>query len=276
MAAEPRPQGAKKKSRRGWLVLAVIIGVLILGGILARVALPLLVIAVLLIAGLGLFTLFKGAAPRLGMRSRKSGFAALGAAALLFLGGGVAGAATSAPSQPPAAFVDTVPKLDATAQVERSTPTPKPTPTTFEEVYLDTAIPFERITADDPTIAEGTTAVTTAGVDGTKRTTYRVMYVDGAEVSREVISEAIVLAPLAEVTTRGTLKPQPVTKPAPLVQTGGGGCDSNYAGACVPIAEDVDCVGGGGNGPAFLSGTAQVVGRDVYQLDRNKDGIACN
>ena len=276
MAADPRPQGAKKKSRRGWLVLAVIIGVLILGGILARVALPLLVIAVLLSAGLGLFTLFKGAAPRLGMRSRKSGFTALGAAALLFLGGGVAGAATSAPSQPPAAFVDTVPKLDATAQVERSTPTPEPTPTTFEEVYLDTAIPFERTTADDPTIAEGTTAVTTAGVDGTKRTTYRVMYVDGAEVSREVISEAIVLAPVAEVTTRGTLKPQPVTKPAPLVQTGGGGCDSNYAGACVPIAKDVDCAGGSGDGPAYLSGTARVVGRDVYQLDRDKDGIACN
>ncbi|WP_431606782.1 hypothetical protein [Mycolicibacterium neoaurum] len=27
-------------------------------------------------------------------------------------------------------------------------------------------------------------------------------------------------------------------------------CDPNYSGACVPIASDVDCAGGSGNGPA--------------------------
>jgi len=61
--------------------------------------------------------------------------------------------------------------------------------------------------------------------------------------------------------------------PAPL--SAKGGCDSNYAGACVPIASDVDCAWGSGNGPAYFDGVAKVVGRDIYGLDRDHDGLAC-
>lgn len=52
-------------------------------------------------------------------------------------------------------------------------------------------------------------------------------------------------------------------------------CDPNYAGACVPIASDVDCQGGSGNGPAYVQGPVQVVGTDIYDLDRDNDGIGC-
>lgn len=52
-------------------------------------------------------------------------------------------------------------------------------------------------------------------------------------------------------------------------------CDPNYTGACVPIASDVDCAGGSGNGPAYVQGPVRVVGRDIYGLDRDKDGIGC-
>ena len=52
------------------------------------------------------------------------------------------------------------------------------------------------------------------------------------------------------------------------------GCDSNYDG-CVPIASDVDCGGGSGNGPAYVSGPVQVTGTDKYGLDNDKDGIGC-
>ncbi|GLY27044.1 hypothetical protein [Kineosporia sp. NBRC 101731] len=52
-------------------------------------------------------------------------------------------------------------------------------------------------------------------------------------------------------------------------------CDPNYARACVPIAMDVDCEGSGGDGPAFLSRRARVVGEDIYRLDSNGDGWAC-
>ncbi|SFR44702.1 hypothetical protein SAMN04488005_2062 [Yoonia tamlensis] len=54
------------------------------------------------------------------------------------------------------------------------------------------------------------------------------------------------------------------------------GCDPNYTGACVPIASDVDCAGGNGNGPAYVRGPVQVVGRDIYGLDRDGDGIGCD
>jgi len=72
----------------------------------------------------------------------------------------------------------------------------------------------------------------------------------------------------------------PVTRPAPVTSTttraAGGGCDPNYAGACVPIASDVDCAGGSGNGPAYVSAkNIRVVGRDIYELDRGGDGVGC-
>ena len=53
-------------------------------------------------------------------------------------------------------------------------------------------------------------------------------------------------------------------------------CDPNYSGACVPIASDVDCAGGSGNGPAYVQGPVQVIGEDIYGLDDDDDGIACD
>jgi hypothetical protein len=52
------------------------------------------------------------------------------------------------------------------------------------------------------------------------------------------------------------------------------GCDPNYE-PCVPIASDVDCAGGKGNGPAYVQGPVNVIGTDVYGLDADDDGIGC-
>ena len=51
-------------------------------------------------------------------------------------------------------------------------------------------------------------------------------------------------------------------------------CDSNYSG-CVPIASDVDSAGGPGNGPEYVKGPIKVIGKDIYGLDRDRNGIAC-
>lgn len=51
-------------------------------------------------------------------------------------------------------------------------------------------------------------------------------------------------------------------------------CDPNYSG-CVPIASDVDCAGGKGDGPAYVKGPVKVIGKDIYRLDREGDGIGC-
>ncbi|MFV0257047.1 MAG: hypothetical protein ACK5PP_01175 [Acidimicrobiales bacterium] len=53
-----------------------------------------------------------------------------------------------------------------------------------------------------------------------------------------------------------------------------GACHQNYSG-CVPVASDVDCAGRGGDGPAFVTGPVTVHGEDVYGLDGDGDGVAC-
>jgi hypothetical protein len=51
-------------------------------------------------------------------------------------------------------------------------------------------------------------------------------------------------------------------------------CDPNYSD-CVPIATDVDCAGGKGNGPVYVKGPVKVIGEDIYGLDKDGDGIGC-
>ncbi|QRF68500.1 hypothetical protein GQA70_13125 [Ponticoccus alexandrii] len=58
-------------------------------------------------------------------------------------------------------------------------------------------------------------------------------------------------------------------------------CHPSYAGGCVPVHPvDVDCDYldlslRKGNGPAYALSPFTVVGEDVYGLDRNGDGVAC-
>lgn len=59
------------------------------------------------------------------------------------------------------------------------------------------------------------------------------------------------------------------------METAQAACHPSYIGACVPFARDVDCAGGSGNGPEYARGPIQVVGPDVYGLDRDSDGVAC-
>jgi Staphylococcal nuclease homologue len=60
----------------------------------------------------------------------------------------------------------------------------------------------------------------------------------------------------------------PATSAAPT-NTANGGCDPNYAGACVPnSATDLDCSDIGAH-------DFRVVGTDVHGLDGNHDGVAC-
>lgn len=67
----------------------------------------------------------------------------------------------------------------------------------------------------------------------------------------------------------------PLAAAAPVPQQPGSSCDPNYSGPCVPIASDVDCAGGSGNGPAYVSGPVTVVGNDIYGLDRDGNGTGC-
>ncbi len=67
-------------------------------------------------------------------------------------------------------------------------------------------------------------------------------------------------------------RPAPVQRrPAARVSN----CHPNYSGCLDANAVDYDCVGGAGNGPLF-TGEVRVLGRDVFQLDSDGDGLGCD
>lgn len=140
---------------------------------------------------------------------------------------------------------------------------------TEKEVIETVAIPYEKTTIESSLYDKGTAQVTTAGSNGEKKVTYKVTLTNGIESSRDSIKEDIIKAPVSEVTSIGTY----VKPAAPERQASD--CDANYSGACVPIASDVDCAGGKGNGPAYVRGPVYVVGTDIYDLDGDGDGVGC-
>lgn len=79
----------------------------------------------------------------------------------------------------------------------------------------------------------------------------------------------VVQPPPPQPTTEQPAPPPPAADPAPQQE-----CDPNYSG-CVPIASDVDCAGGSGNGPEYVEGPVRVIGDDIYDLDRDGNGTAC-
>jgi len=162
----------------------------------------------------------------------------------------------------------------STPQSATSSPTDTPTTqvatpvTTYKDVVETEAIPYAKESINDSSRASGTSAVTTAGADGVKTKTFKVTYVDGVETARELASEVVTTPAVNEVTSIGTYV-------APVKKAVSSNCDPNYSGACVPIASDVDCAGGSGNGPAYVSGPVYVIGTDIYDLDRDGNGQGC-
>ncbi len=141
--------------------------------------------------------------------------------------------------------------------------TPSTTPTlTYRTVTVTRKLTVAAGTVKDSSLAEGRTRMIARRRSGVERRTYRVTLRDGVELSRTLVSRVVVRAPVARVVTVGTKQ---VTA----------SCDPNHSGACVPIASDVDCAGGSGNGPAYVEGPVTVIGTDIYRLDSDGDSIGC-
>lgn len=168
------------------------------------------------------------------------------------------------------------PSDSANTEVRRSfTADPTPTPTrTVKREETREPVPFTSTAVQDPNLDVGNRVLVTAGRNGERVITYEVVYEDGREVSRSVVGDVVSVPPIQEVIAEGTRVPPPPPPPPPPAPAGG--CDPNYSGPCVPISPDVDCAGGSGDGPAYVDGPVQVIGADVYDLDRDGDGIACD
>jgi resuscitation-promoting factor RpfB len=179
---------------------------------------------------------------------------ALATSALLLLGAcGSAGGLASAPT------TTAPPSVTPSATSSKAT---APAPVVKKRIVTKRpAIPFDTRRVKDPSLAKGITKVRTHGVAGLKVFTYEVTFTDGVQTNARLVRTVIAKHPVTRVIAVGTKQARQ--------------CDPNYTGACVPIASDVDCAGGGGNGPAYVQGPVTVVGTDIYGLDADDDGIGC-
>jgi hypothetical protein len=182
----------------------------------------------------------------------------------------------AAPPPAPAADTGTLdassPEPDPTASAPLSgvgppstSPSPGASPSRRVETRTVTetqAIPFRRTTVRDPSLPPGVRRVRTKGVPGVRSLTYEVTLTDGVQTGKRLLRQTVTRAPMAQVVAVGVRRQRQ--------------CHPNYSGACVPIASDVDCEGGDGNGPAYVAGPVRVTGADVYRLDRDGDGVACD
>jgi hypothetical protein len=192
------------------------------------------------------------------MSTAKKVLVVLGVPVLLF---GAAGAMGEPPKDEPSKEL-----IESTASVKQATvEAPTIETKTVEETET---IPFQTETQHDSSLPKGRTKIAVAGVNGDKTITFKVTYEDGVEIDRQKVSEVISKEPVTQIKKIGT---KVAAKPKPKPSN----CDSNYSGACVPIASDVDCASGSGNGPAYVNGPVYVTGTDIYDLDRDGDGVGC-
>jgi hypothetical protein len=169
---------------------------------------------------------------------------------------------TAAVNATPPAPSATVEATDEPSATEAPSPTAEPTPVVETRRVTETQpISFQTRRVNDPSFAAGTTKVQTSGMAGVKTLTYEVTFTNGMETSRRLQGAVVTKAPVTRVIAVGT-------KPAQQ-------CDPNYSGACVPIASDVDCAGGTGNGPAYVEGPVRIIGTDIYRLDSDGDRVGC-
>ncbi|CAN5203514.1 hypothetical protein BH11ACT2_BH11ACT2_00840 [soil metagenome] len=135
---------------------------------------------------------------------------------------------------------------------------------THKTVTKKVAIPYKTVTKKTASLKKGVRKTSVAGVAGIRTTVITVTYRDGVQVAKKVLTSTVTKRPVNKVVLLGT-------KAASSSH-----CDPNYAGQCVPIASDVDCGGGSGNGPGYVYGPVEVVGSDIYDLDRDGDGVGCD
>ena len=142
-------------------------------------------------------------------------------------------------------------------------PAPAPHRIVRKTVTETTSIGYSTRRVKDGSLAKGKTKTRIKGKAGVRTLTYTVTVTDGKQTAKKLVKSVVTRAPVTKVVAVGTKQQS-------------GGCDPNYSGACVPIASDVDCAGGSGNGPAYVTGPVRVVGTDIYRLDRDGDGVACD
>jgi hypothetical protein len=117
----------------------------------------------------------------------------------------------------------------------------------------------------------GPAAVQGAGhPEVTARSTPVATQVAAGPTATELAAPSVAPTGVRTVVAQRSAAPRGTVQPAPA-----DGCNRNYT-PCVPDDPvDVDCAGGSGNGPSYVTGPVRVIGDDVYGLDADGNGIGC-
>jgi resuscitation-promoting factor RpfB len=162
----------------------------------------------------------------------------------------------------PAGLGTAGPETSAPETAEPTTPPATTAPVVEKKMVRETQrIAFSTRTVKDSSLASGTKKTRTKGVAGQRAVIFEVTFTNGKQTAKKQVSSTITKAPVTQVVAVGTKTTRK--------------CDPNYSG-CVPIASDVDCAGGTGNGPAYVQGPVRVIGDDIYGLDNDGDGTGCD
>ena len=208
----------------------------------------------------------------------------------LVIPAGIAGATLINPEADTSEVVVVQAEPSATETPTPPTPTPTalptPSPTPQPRVVLSPLHDDPELTAEwQRSLSTLGYSITIDGIFGPGTTaTTKLFQADnnleptGVVDDRMLRMVSVLSPPEATPTPKPTataVPPKPTATPVRVIATPvPPRCHPSYVGACVPFASDVDCRGGGGNGPAYV-GRVTVVGPDVYGLDKDHDGIGC-
>jgi hypothetical protein len=121
-----------------------------------------------------------------------------------------------------------------------TTKTTQTKPTITEKTVTQTkSIPFTSTTVKDSSLAQGTTKVTTEGVNGVETLTYQDTYTNGKETAQKLISTVVTTKPIAQVTSKGTYVAPAVAPAATSSATSTTGTTSGSS--CYPVAASGNC-----------------------------------
>lgn len=192
------------------------------------------------------------------------------AAAITMIGGGIL-----TPTEINDITIDTV-ETAPIAEVLQATDTQEPEVLTETKKETETEIiTFKTKEKSSDDYPNGTTQVTTKGINGVREIIFEVTYTDDKETSRKEISNKVTKEPITQITTLGTYVQlasisgfaSPSPTPAPTPTPAPANCDPNYT-PCVPYsAGDLNC--------GDISFSVIVIGVDRHRFDGDNDGYGC-
>lgn len=117
---------------------------------------------------------------------------------------------------------------------------------TRTEVYTE-SIPFSTITEKNDKMYKNQSKIKTAGKNGTKKVTASVVYQNGEEVSRNILSEDVITEPVSQVKEIGTLTPPANSPTGKYIRPFSGYISSNYGYRGTEFHTGVDFAGAAGS-----------------------------